>query len=448
MTALNIQMVKSFSNKDYEKLGDRIRKDVNNISESDYEMLQYLRTSYKSPLSIVFNTIESLAHKVDKNCVCTYRIKRIESIVSKLVRFPEMRVNRAEDIAGCRCILSSEADVYSLLERIQKKQDKLPFEVKGKINDYIANPKESGYKSVHINVTLKGDNRRIEVQLRSLEQHNWATLVEITDLLYGIKLKENGQDSNADLFKLHKLLSRSPQETTTNYADIQQIADIVIKYNYIQKIGTVFAQNYVDVRKHWYSLKLGKKHFFLISTGTDGIPEIQGFADFDSAEDKYFEQFILNKSNKNIVLTHLQKTNFAKISVAYSNYFLTFNNTIVRILFYLSKAVETSYKKNSIFKFKKYYQAFLDIMLFWMEQQIVEINQFNNDKNIKRSKMSHIEWGTTIEQGIRIFNDMFKRTQVHLRFKAWNFITYFIMRSKYNYFQTLANKVVSDAKHI
>lgn len=448
MTALNIQMVKPFSNKDYEKLGDRIRKDVNNISESDYEMLQYLRTSYKSPLSVVFNTIELLAHSVDKNCVCTYRIKRIESIVSKLIRFPEMRVNRAEDIAGCRCILSSEADVYSLLERIQKKQDKLPFEIKGKINDYIANPKESGYKSVHINVTLKGDNRRIEIQLRSLEQHNWATLVEITDLLYGIKLKENGQDSNDDLFKLHKLLSRSPQEIMANYADIQQIADIVIKYDYIKKIGAVFAQNYVDVRKHWYSLKLRQKHFFLISTGTDGIPEIQGFADFDSAENNYFEQFISNKSNKNIVLTHLQRTTFAKISVAYSNYFLTFNNTIVRILFYLSKAVENSYKKNSIFTFKKYYQAFLDIMLFWMEQQIVEINQFNNDKNIKKSRISHIEWGTTIEQGIRIFNDMFKKTQVHLRFKVWNFITYFIMRSKYNHFQTLANKVVSDAKQI
>ena len=43
---------------------------------------------------------------------------------------------------------------------------------------------------------------------------------------------------------------------------------------------------------------------------------------------------------------------------------------------------------------------------------------------------------------------MFKKTQVHLRFKVWNFITYFIMRSKYNHFQTAANKVVSDAKQI
>lgn len=448
MTALNIQMVKPFSNKDYEKLGDRIRKDVNNISESDYEMLQYLRTSYKSPLSVVFNTIESLAHSVDKNCVCTYRIKRIESIVSKLIRFPEMRVNRAEDIAGCRCILSSEADVYSLLERIRKKQDKLPFEIKGKINDYIANPKESGYKSVHINVTLKGDNRRIEIQLRSLEQHNWATLVEITDLLYEIKLKENGCDSNPDLFKLHQILSLPHIEIISSNTNVQQIADIVIRYHYIEKIGGIFARNYVDVRKHWNSLKLMQKHFFLISTDTDGVPEFKGFTDFDSAEAHYFEQFISNNSNKNIVLTHLQRTNFAKISVAYSNYFLTYNNTITRILVYLSRAVEVSYKTNRIFKFKKYYQSFLDVMLFWMGQQLVEINHFKNDKNVKNSKTLHYEWGTTINQGIRIFNDVFNRTHFHMKFRVWNLVTYLIMRSKYNKFQISANKIVTDARKI
>ena len=87
------------------------------------------------------------------------------------------------DIAGCRCILSTEAGVYNLYKKIQKNIGSLPFEIKGVVHDYIAEPKDSGYKSIHINVTLRGDNRRIEIQLRSLEQHNWATLVETTDLL-------------------------------------------------------------------------------------------------------------------------------------------------------------------------------------------------------------------------------------------------------------------------
>ena len=81
-----------------------------------------------------------------------------------------------------------------------------------------------------------------------------------------------------------------------------------------------------------------------------------------------------------------------------------------------------------------------------MEQQLVEINHFNNDINVKNSKILHNEWGTTINQGIRIFNDVFNRTHFHMKFRVWNFITYLIMRSKYNNFQILANKIVNDAR--
>ncbi len=432
-------MSKAYSNSDYKKLGDRIRADINNISDADYEMLQYLRTSYKSPLSTIFNSIEQLAHKIDANCVCTYRIKRIESIISKLIRFPEMQVNRAEDIAGCRCILSNEQQVYDLYNRILKRISKLPFELKGKINDYIANPKESGYKSIHLNVVVKGDNRRVEIQLRSLEHHNWATLVEISDLLYGLKLKENGRSCNEELFDLHLLLSKAIQTLGPN--EINIIADTIIKYGYIHKLGEVFAQNYIEVRKHWNSLRLQSKHFFLIATGSDGIPEIQGFTNFDEAENQYFEMFVSNKSNKNIVLTHLQNTNFTKISIAYSNYFLTFNNTIIRILYHLSQAVEESFRRNQIKRFGRYYDAFLDMMLFWMEKQIIEINSFKCDNNIFRSKKKHNEWASTITAGIQIFNGIFRHTHSQMHFKIRNAFTYYIMRSKYKKFQTKANRM-------
>ncbi len=429
-----------YSNKEYKKLGDRIRNDVENISDADYEMLQHLRESYKSALSTIFNSIETLAHKVDPNCVCTYRIKRIESIISKLLRFPDMQVNRVEDIAGCRCILSSVDQVNTLYNRILKKQKQLPFEIKGKINDYISTPKESGYQSIHINVTLKNDNKRIEIQLRCIEQHNWATLVEITDLLYGLKLKEIGGSSNQELFKLHKLLSKSPQSMSIH--NIRDVADTIIKYDYIQRLGTIFAQNYINVRKHWYSLKLHKAHFFLISTGQDGIPEIFGFTNFEEAETAYFDKFINNRSNKNIVLTHLKTTNFAKISVAYSNYFLTFNNTIIKILVYLSKAVEETYRKNNITAFRKYYQAFLDIMLFWLDKQIIEIDSFNSDDNSKKSVIVFKDWENTIKYGINIFNSLFIQTHTKLRFRFSNIITYIILKKKHKKFMAKANLII------
>ncbi|MBQ3576771.1 MAG: RelA/SpoT domain-containing protein [Coprobacter sp.] len=430
-----------YSNNDYDKLGDRIRNNPLNISDDDYEMLQHLRLSYKSSMSLIFNYIEKVAHRIDHNCVCTYRIKRIESIVSKLDRFPTMRVNRAEDIAGCRCILSTEEQVYKLYNYIIKNSKKIPFEIKGKINDYIQTTPKSGYKSIHLNVSLKGENKRIEIQIRSVEHHNWATLVEITDLLFNLKIKEVGESSNSQLFKLHLLLSKPQEEISLK--DINYITDTIIEYKYIQKLGDIFANNYIDVRNHWNSLKLQNNHFFLISTGQDGVPEISGFKDFDTAEACYFERFINNKSNKNIVLTHLRRTNFAKISVAYSNYFLTFNNTIIKILGYLSKAVEVSFKKNKIFDFAKYYQAFLDIMLFWMNTQIIEIKSFHKDINLRKSRLKYNEWACSIAYGINLYNDMFKTTQAKLKFKLSNPITYAIMRRKHKNFEIKVNAIIA-----
>jgi ppGpp synthetase/RelA/SpoT-type nucleotidyltranferase len=420
-----------YSNKEFDKLGDRIRNDKNHISEHDYEMLQELRTSYKSSLSLVFNKIEEQAHKVDPNCVCTFRIKRIESIISKIMRFPKMRISRAEDIAGCRCILSKEKQVYELYNRLLKKKNKLPFEIKSNIKDYITNPKESGYKSLHMIVNIRGENKRIEVQLRSLEHHNWATLVETTDLLYDKKLKEIGRASDNELFRLHLLLSKN----SLSYGEIYEIADIVIKYDYIKKLGEVFARNYIEVRKHWNALKLQNMHYFLISADKSGKPEIRGFAQYNDAENAYFNEFIANKEeNKNIVLTHLHQTNYAKISVAYSNYFLTYNNTMIKVLKYLSLAVRETYRRNKLKGFTIYYKAFLDIMLFWMDKQFVEIQSFQKDKNIARSRMKHLDWENSIVKGIYNFREIFRCTQKDLSFNIFNVFAFYIMKSNYKKF--------------
>ena len=130
-----------YSNKDYKRLGDRIRSNPKEVSDNDLLMLQELRLSYKEPLATIFKSIQRAAQRVDEYCICTYRVKRIESIISKLLRFPEMQVNRAEDIAGCRCIMSSTEKVYELYNRLMKNKDKLPFIIKGTIHDYIEKPR-------------------------------------------------------------------------------------------------------------------------------------------------------------------------------------------------------------------------------------------------------------------------------------------------------------------
>lgn len=49
-----------YSNKEYKRLGDRIRNNPQKISEDDLIILQELRLTYKEPLSIIFNSIEKL----------------------------------------------------------------------------------------------------------------------------------------------------------------------------------------------------------------------------------------------------------------------------------------------------------------------------------------------------------------------------------------------------
>ena len=371
---------------------------------------------------------------MDHDCICTYRVKRIESIISKLIRFPEMQVNRAEDIAGCRCIMSSTEKTYELYNRLMRNRDRLPFVIKGVIHDYIKEPKKSGYRSIHINAVLKdGDNRRIEIQLRGLEHHNWATLVEITDLLYNFKLKENGKKSNDDLFEFHRLLSLPSKAVSKK--EKYFIADTVIKYKYIEKIGDVFARNYLDVRRQWNKMKLQHSHFFLISTSSDGIPDFMGFSSFEQAEQAYFDKFINNEENRNIVLTHLQRTDFTKISVAYSNYFLTFNNMLVHILLYLSDAVVNAYRQNKVSLFDRYYQSFLDITAFWMEKQLREVSSFNEDRNVRNSLLLRTEWTNSIQNGISALRHIIIKMHRQLSFSLLHLVPYYHMEKQQKQFK-------------
>ena len=84
------------------------------------------------------------------------RLKTPESIVKKLMRHGletsiDNMVNHIKDIAGIRIVCSFTDDIYRLAEMIGKQRDLTVVSVK----DYIKNPKDSGYKSYHMLVTVQ-----------------------------------------------------------------------------------------------------------------------------------------------------------------------------------------------------------------------------------------------------------------------------------------------------
>ena len=86
------------------KLGKRIRTaygdGTGKIDEKDLEMLQEFRQSYRDIIADVFKILYDVSKKVDKNCIVTYRIKRINSIIEKLKRFPNAGLENFVDIVG------------------------------------------------------------------------------------------------------------------------------------------------------------------------------------------------------------------------------------------------------------------------------------------------------------------------------------------------------------
>lgn len=417
-----------YTNKAYKRLSNRIRENPSEISPNDLEMLQILRLTYKNPLATVFKELCKIAHRVDSNSICTCRIKRIESIISKLQRFKDMEVQRVVDIAGCRCIMKTIDNVYTLINQLNEKERYLPFLVRIR-KDYIAKPKESGYSSVHLDAILKEEPHKvIEIQIRSLEQHNWATLVEISDVLFSSQLKECSDKINPDLYKFHQILAKQNECMTLN--DKRLLSEISEKYHYLTRLGNVFNNNFIDLRRQRNKLKTRpSQHFFLISTSTKSdnkTPELNSFENFDKAEDEYFKMFEEESDNKNIVLIQLRETTFEKLSIAYSNYFLTYNATLFRVLKAIADVIVYAHNNFRLTEFQKNYKSFWYIIINWFGKKLEEIVSFNNDVNIRRSKKKKDEWfasiASNIQSAVSIINNMQKEFRTNHLYLIVKFI--------------------------
>ena len=113
----------NFTKGEIDRLGKNIRNEVFDISDNTINSLQDYRTSHQVPLANVFKLICKIAKNIHHSSIATYRIKRFESIINKLERYPEMRFSRMWDIAGCRIILKSEEEVYNTISKIESNPD-------------------------------------------------------------------------------------------------------------------------------------------------------------------------------------------------------------------------------------------------------------------------------------------------------------------------------------
>jgi guanosine-3',5'-bis(diphosphate) 3'-pyrophosphohydrolase len=118
----------------------------------------------------------------------TGRAKHLYSIYRKLLR-PEisMDLSRIHDLIALRVVVGTIPECYQVMGSVHA----LWLPVPGRFKDYIAVPKNNGYRSLHTTVYAQGSSTA-EVQIRTDEMHEVAELGVATHWYY----KEQGKSAN------------------------------------------------------------------------------------------------------------------------------------------------------------------------------------------------------------------------------------------------------------
>jgi len=159
-----------------------------------FQVIENWRSCHGYPINTFQATLRSKLTGIDSTALVSQRLKRMESILKKLRRFPSMSLDRMQDFGGLRAVVNS-VDALRKLENNYRESHFKHSLVSCK--DYVAEPKASGYRSIHLVYKYNNPNAPeynglfVELQLRTRIQHAWATAVETMGTFLGQALKSS-----------------------------------------------------------------------------------------------------------------------------------------------------------------------------------------------------------------------------------------------------------------
>jgi GTP pyrophosphokinase len=118
----------------------------------------------------VSEQLQLVLHNADIQFEISGRAKHIYSIWRKMQR-KGIGFSQVYDIRAVRLLVPSVADCYATLGLVHGLWRNIPNE----FDDYIANPKENGYRSLHTAV-IGPEGKILEVQIRTFQMHEEAEL--------------------------------------------------------------------------------------------------------------------------------------------------------------------------------------------------------------------------------------------------------------------------------
>lgn len=299
-------------------------------------ILNNWRAAHAYPLQVICNNLRSRNPKA----IVVQRLKRLESITSKIERFPDMSLYRMQDLGGCRVIVDTIDQVYKAINKY--KNSRIRHILKREY-DYIQNPKDSGYRSYHMVYQFHSDKKEtynknllIEIQFRTKLQHILATALETMGVYTKTSLKSSIGDKDilrffvlvSSVFAMKENMPICP-DTSNIYNDlITEIKEIDNKLNIVSRLSALsvaikYANEKLDKGKGYFLLQLNlKKKTLRINKFSTSQIEL--------ATDIYNKLEALDNPNIDAVL--VSATSFDTLKSAYPNYFTDISDfvTIMR----------------------------------------------------------------------------------------------------------------------
>jgi GTP pyrophosphokinase len=151
------------------ELEDRAFRYINpKVYKEIADNLKEQRSVREKKVKEISEQLTKLLKKADLDAEISGRPKHIYSIYRKMAR-KGVPFELVHDVRGVRIIVPTKAECYTTLGVIHSQWSPIP----GEFDDYIANPKDNFYRSLHTAV-IYDDGKTLEVQIRTREMHENA----------------------------------------------------------------------------------------------------------------------------------------------------------------------------------------------------------------------------------------------------------------------------------
>ncbi|WP_457406800.1 RelA/SpoT domain-containing protein [Pseudomonas sp. TE24901] len=325
----------AYSKERVKKAGMALISDTADFDEIDQalEVLNNWRSIHSYPVNTFQASLRAKLNKLNLEATVAQRLKRIPSILAKLHRFPKMSLSRMQDIGGLRAVVESSDAIYKLWDSYRESR----FDhVLVSEYDYIAEPKASGYRGIHL--IYKYNNRKgdgpsyeglqLEIQIRNRIQHAWATAVETAGVFLEQALKSSiGNEKWLEFFAyasssfaiVENLPVFEGHRTLTQDEIFDKTLALEVELEVISKLEMYKAV--VEIPKDVQ----GKAHYFLMELQPkDNQIEITGYAraELVKATEDYLEAEKTAKGSPEIQIVLVAAQSLESLKKAYPNYFL------------------------------------------------------------------------------------------------------------------------------